>query len=162
LCAVLFTDLVSSTERAASLGDERWKQVLNRHDEVARAAIGRRAGRVVKTTGDGVLAILPSASASLLAAQQIRRSLALEGLEVRIGIHVAEVETRGEDIAGLGVHIAARIMSAAAPGEILVSATIPALTIGGTTNYEPRGQHTLKGVPGRWDLFAATGDTTPA
>jgi class 3 adenylate cyclase/alpha-beta hydrolase superfamily lysophospholipase len=162
LCAVLFTDLVSSTERAAALGDERWKQVLNRHDDVARSAIGRSAGRVVKTTGDGVLAILPSASASLQAAQQIRRSLALEGLEVRIGIHVAEVEARGEDIAGLGVHIAARIMSAAAPGEILVSVTVPALTIGSATNYEPRGRHTLKGVPGEWDLFAATDHTTPA
>jgi class 3 adenylate cyclase len=162
LCAVLFTDLVSSTERLASLGDERWKHVLNRHDDVARTAIGRCAGRVVKTTGDGVLAILPSASASLQAAQQIRRSLALEGLDVRIGIHVAEVEARGDDIAGLGVHIAARIMSAAAPGEILVSATIPAVAIGGTTHYEPRGHHTFKGVPGQWELFAATDHATPA
>ena len=74
---------------------------------------------------------------------------------MRIGIHVAEVEARGDDVAGLGVHIAARIMSAAAPGEILVSATIPAVAVGGDAEYEPRGQHTLKGVPGRWDLFAA-------
>jgi class 3 adenylate cyclase len=155
LCAVLFTDLVSSTERAAVLGDERWKGVLNRHDEVVRNAIGRCAGRVVKTTGDGVLAILPSASNALRSAYEIRRLLALEGLEVRIGLHVAEVESRGDDIAGLGVHVAARIMSAAKAGEILVSATIPAI-VDGDHDFEPRGTHVLKGVPGQWDLFAAT------
>ena len=160
LCAVLFTDLVSSTERAAALGDERWKAVLNRHDDVARTAVGRRAGRVVKTTGDGVLAVLPTASAALDAAAQIRRSLEHEGLEVRIGIHVAEVEGRGDDIAGLGVHVAARIMSAAAPGEILVSTTIPAIIGGTARGFEPRGRHVLKGVPGEWDLFAATRDAT--
>ena len=88
-------------------------------------------------------------------AQHIRDALAVEGLDVRIGVHVAEVEARGDDVAGLGVHIAARIMSAAAAGEILVSATIPAVAVGGDAEYEPRGQHTLKGVPGRWDLFAA-------
>jgi class 3 adenylate cyclase len=155
LAAVLFTDLVSSTERAAAVGDERWAAVLNRHDEVVRKAVGRGAGRVVKTTGDGVLAVLPSASAAVRTAQHIRDALTTEGLDVRIGIHVAEVEARGDDVAGLGVHIAARIMSAAAPGEILVSATIPAVAVSGEAEYEPRGQHTLKGVPGRWELFAA-------
>ncbi len=155
LCAVLFTDLVSSTERAAAVGDEQWAAVLNRHDEVARSAVERGAGRVVKTTGDGILAVLPSASAALQVARNIRRSLALDDLEVRVGIHVAEIEARGDDVAGLGVHIAARIMGAAAPGEILVSATIPAVAIGGGIEYEPRGTHTLKGVPGQWDLFAA-------
>jgi class 3 adenylate cyclase/alpha-beta hydrolase superfamily lysophospholipase len=158
LCAVLFTDLVSSTEQAAAVGDERWTSVLNRHDEVARTAVGRCAGRVVKTTGDGVLAVLPSASAALQAGRQIRRALALEGLDVRIGIHVAEIEARGDDVAGLGVHIAARIMGKAAPGEILVSATIPAVAIGAGAEYEPRGSHTLKGVPGQWELFAAVDD----
>lgn len=156
LCAVLFTDLVSSTERAAALGDERWKAVLNRHDEVARRTIGRCAGRIVKTTGDGILAILPTASTALDAAEEVRRSLRSEGLEVRIGIHVAEVETRGDDIAGLGVHVAARIMSAAAAGEILVSATVPAIVDTTHRHFEPRGRRTLKGVPGEWDLFAAT------
>jgi class 3 adenylate cyclase len=155
LAAVLFTDLVSSTERAAAVGDERWAAVLNRHDEVVRKVVERGAGRVVKTTGDGVLAVLPSASAAVRTAQQIRDALAVEGLDVRIGIHVAEVEARGDDVAGLGVHIAARIMSAAAAGEILVSATIPAVAVGGEAEYEPRGAHTLKGVPGKWELFAA-------
>jgi class 3 adenylate cyclase len=155
LCAVLFTDLVSSTERAADLGDEHWKAVLNQHDEVVRNAIGRCAGRVVKTTGDGVVAILPSASNALRSAYDIRRLLGLEGLEVRIGLHVAEVEARGDDIAGLGVHVAARIMSAARAGEILVSATIPAI-VSRDHDFEPRGTHVLKGVPGEWELFAAT------
>jgi class 3 adenylate cyclase len=154
LCAVLFTDLVSSTERAAALGDERWTVVLNRHDEVARTAVGRAAGRIVKTTGDGVLAVLPSGSAALQAAHDIRRSLALQGLEVRIGIHVAEIEARGDDVAGLGVHIAARIMSAAAPGDILVSATVPMIAGSSAATFAPRGRHALKGVPGEWDLFA--------
>jgi class 3 adenylate cyclase len=156
LCAVLFTDLVSSTERAAALGDEQWKAVLNRHDDVVRRMVSRAAGRVVKTTGDGVLATLPSATAALEAADQIRHWLASEGLEVRIGIHVAEIESRGDDVSGLGVHIAARIMSAAAPGEILVSATVAAVVAGRELEFAPRGRHTLKGITGEWELFAAT------
>lgn len=155
LCAILFTDLVSSTERAAELGDERWKAVLNRHDDVARTTVARCAGRVVKNTGDGVLATLPSATAALRSADQIRAALAGEGLDVRIGIHVGELEQRGDDVAGLGVHVAARVMSAAAPGEVLVSATVPAVVVGTGVEFEPRGTHRLKGVPGEWELFAA-------
>jgi class 3 adenylate cyclase len=161
LRAVLFTDLVSSTERAAALGDERWKAVLDRHDEVACAIVGRCAGRVVKTTGDGILAVLPSASAGLRAADEIRRTLTRDGLAVRIGLHVAEVEARGDDVAGLGVHVAARIMSAAGPGEILVSATVPMIVGDGAATFVPRGRHTLKGVPGEWDLFAAAPEDQP-
>jgi len=156
LCAVMFTDLVSSTEQAAALGDERWKAVLNRHDEVARAIVGRHAGRVVKTTGDGILAVLPSASAGVRAAHEIRRSLARDGLEVRVGLHVAEIEARGDDIAGLGVHVAARIMAKAAAGEVLVSATVPVIAGDGEFAYESRGRHPLKGVPGEWELLAVT------
>ncbi len=156
LCAILFTDLVSSTERAAAVGDEQWKALLNRHDDVARTMVSRAAGRVVKTTGDGVLAALPSATAALEAADRIRHALASEGLEVRIGIHVAEIETRGDDIAGLGVHTAARIMSAAAPGEILVSTTVAAVAAGRQLDFASRGHHTLRGIPGEWELLAAT------
>jgi class 3 adenylate cyclase len=152
---VLFTDLVSSTERAAVLGDERWKAVLNRHDDVARTMVSRGGGRVVKTTGDGVLATLPSARAALQAADQIRRALAADGLEVRIGIHVAEIEQRGDDIAGLGVHVAARIMSLATAGEVLVSGAVPSAVAGTDVAFMPRGTHQLKGVPGEWELFAA-------
>jgi class 3 adenylate cyclase len=156
LCAVLFTDLVSSTEHAAKLGDTRWTSVLNRHDEVVHRMVDRGAGRVVKSTGDGVLAVLPTASAALRAAHQIRRALADDDLEVRIGIHVGEVESRGEDVAGLGVHVAARILSAAAPGEILVSSTVPAVMGGADSEeFQSRGFHRLKGVPGDWELFAA-------
>ena len=156
LCAVLFTDLVSSTERAAELGDERWKAVLDRHDGAARTAVSRCAGRVVKTTGDGVLAILPSATAALQAARQIRNALTEQGLEVRVGIHVGELEARGDDVAGLAVHVASRVMSAATAGEILVSATVPAVTVGSAARFESRGVHQLKGVPGDWELFTPT------
>src|SRR5262249_52233770 len=155
LSAVLFTDLVSSTEHAAALGDARWKAVLDLHDAAVRTTVGRCAGRVVKTTGDGVLATLPSATAALDAAMQIRELVARQDLEVRIGIHVAEIEMRGDDIAGLGVHVASRIMSAARPGEILVSPTIPPIVTNGSVTFEPRGLHDLKGVPGEWSLFAA-------
>jgi class 3 adenylate cyclase/alpha-beta hydrolase superfamily lysophospholipase len=154
LCAVLFTDLVSSTEHAAALGDERWKAVLDRHDEVAQTMVGRGAGRVVKTTGDGVLATLPSASAALRAAEQIRSALTAEGLDVRIGVHVADIEARGDDVAGLGVHVASRIMAAAEPGEILVSSIVPLAVAGVGVDFEPRGRRALKGVPGEWELFA--------
>jgi class 3 adenylate cyclase len=155
LCAVLFTDLVSSTERAADLGDARWARVLDRHDAVARQAVDRGGGRVVKTTGDGVLAVLPTASNALTAAAEIGRSLDHEGLAVRIGIHVAEVEHRDDDIAGLGVHVAARIMGRAEAGEILVSATVPAIVGPGPWVFTDRGRHTLKGVPAEWHLYAA-------
>lgn len=156
LCAVLFTDLVSSTEQAARLGDERWARVLDRHDAVVQRVIDRAGGRVVKTTGDGILAVLPTASAALDAAAEIRRSLDRDGLAVRIGIHVAEIEHREDDIAGLGVHVAARVMGKAQSGEILVSATVPAIVGTATRDFTPRGRHGLKGVPGEWDLYAAT------
>jgi class 3 adenylate cyclase len=156
LCAVLFTDLVSSTERAAAVGDERWKSVLNHHDAVARTMVGRGGGRVVKTTGDGVLAVLPSASAALRAGEQIAQALTAEDLQVRIGIHVAEIEHRGDDVAGLGVHVAARVMAAAGAGEIYVSSTVPTVVAGGGFRFETRGTHQLKGVPGDWELFAVT------
>jgi class 3 adenylate cyclase len=161
LCAVLFTDLVSSTERAAAVGDERWKSVLNHHDAVARTMVGRGGGRVVKTTGDGVLAVLPSASAALRAGEQIAHALADDDLQVRIGIHVAEIEHRGDDVAGLGVHVAARVMAAAGPGETYVSATVPAVVAGagGGFRFESRGVRTLKGIPGESELFAVVPET---
>ena len=157
LCAVLFTDLVSSTERAAAAGDERWRRVLDRHDAAAARAVGRAGGRVVKTTGDGILAVLPTATAALAAAAEIRGSLLAEGLEIRAGVHVAEIEHRDDDIAGLGVHVAARVMAKAASGEILVSATVPTIVDPTTHTFTPRGRHELKGVPGDWDLYAAEG-----
>jgi class 3 adenylate cyclase len=150
---VLFTDLVDSTKRAALLGDEGWKSVLNRHDSVVRSIVGRCGGMVIKTTGDGVLALLPSAGVCLRAATAIRRELSAEGLEVRIGVHVGDIDHRGDDVSGLAVNIASRAMSKAAAGEIVATVSVVAAVAGQTTTFEPLGSHTLKGVPGEWELF---------
>ena len=151
--ALIFTDLVASTERAASLGDARWKSVLDRHDRTVRAAVGSCCGTVVKTTGDGVLALLPSVGAAVQAAERVRHDLTVDGLEVRIGIHVGDVDRRGDDISGLGVHVAARIMALAKPGEVLASASVPPAITSKTAAFEALGAHELKGVPGEWELF---------
>jgi class 3 adenylate cyclase len=155
---VLFTDLVDSTKRAASLGDEGWKSVLNRHDSVVRSIVGRCGGMVIKTTGDGVLALLPSAGVCLRAATAIRRELSAEGLEVRIGVHVGDIDHRGDDVSGLAVNIASRAMSKAAAGEIVTTVSVVAAVAGQTTTFEPLGSHTLKGVPGEWELFRVDAD----
>ncbi len=155
LAAVLYSDLVASTDRATALGDARWRRVLDRHDEIARACVGRRGGTVIKTTGDGILAILPSATSALRAAQELRAALLEQELEVRVGIHVGDIDRRGDDISGVGVVIAARILNLAAPGEILASSAAVSATTGEPIQFEPRGQHHLKGVPGTWPIFAA-------
>ena len=155
LTAVLCSDLVASTERMTALGDTRWKGVLNRHDEIARSCIARRGGTVIKTMGDGVLAILPSATNAVRAAHELRDALEQEQLEVRVGIHVGDVHRRREDISGVGVVIAARIQGLAAAGEILASGTAVAAMTGESLAFEPRGEHQLKGVPGTWPTFAA-------
>jgi len=149
---VLFTDIVDSTARAASLGDAKWKALLDRHDGVIRAAVGHCGGTVVKTTGDGVLALLPSASAALTVAERMRRDLAVAELEIRVGIHVGDIDKRGDDISGLAVNIAARAMSKAGPGEIYVTDSVVAATGGPGSQYEPQGSYELKGVPGEWAL----------
>ena len=153
LSAVMFTDLVDSTERAASLGDEDWKFLLDRHDAAVRAVVGRRGGSVVKTTGDGVLALLPSAGVSLRAATEIRRDLAVEGLDVRIGLHVGDIDRRGDDVSGLAVNLASRVMSKGDAGEIVVSVSVVAAVAGQAVAFEALGTHELKGIPGAWELF---------
>jgi class 3 adenylate cyclase len=152
LAAVLFTDLVDSTARAASLGDAQWKALLDRHDAVIRAAVEHCGGTVVKSTGDGVVAVLPSASAALQVATRVRRDLAPEGLETRIGIHVGDIDRRGDDISGLAVNIAARVMAKAGTGEIYVTDSVIAATGGSGPQYEAQGTYDLKGVPGDWSL----------
>ena len=152
LAAVLFTDLVDSTARAASLGDAKWKALLDRHDGVIGAAVGHCGGTVVKGTGDGVLAILPSASAALTVATRVRRDLAHEELEARFGIHVGDIDRRGDDISGIAVNIAARVMSKAGTGEIYVTDSVVAATGGPSPQYEAQGRFELKGVPGEWAL----------
>lgn len=120
LAALMFTDLVASTERAASVGDARWKSVLDRHDTALRAVVGSCGGTVIKTTGDGILAILPCAGDALRAAERVRETLKLDGLDVRIGIHVGDIDRRGEDVSGLGVVVAARAMALAGANQIVV------------------------------------------
>jgi class 3 adenylate cyclase len=149
----MFTDIVASTERAASLGDTRWKSVLDRHDRTVGAAVGNCGGTVVKTTGDGVLALLPSAGAAIRAAERIRDTLATDGLAVRIGIHVGDIDRRGDDISGVGVHIAARAMATAESGEVVVTASVLASVTGQAATFEPLGAHKLRGVPGAWELY---------
>jgi class 3 adenylate cyclase len=155
LAAVLYSDLVASTDRTTSLGDARWRRVLDRHDEIAWACVGRRGGTVIKTTGDGVLAILPSATNALRVARELRGALLEQDLEVRVGIHVADIDRRGDDISGVGVVIAARILNLAAPGEILVSTSVVSAATGEPIQFEPRGEQHLKGIPGTWPIFAA-------
>jgi class 3 adenylate cyclase/pimeloyl-ACP methyl ester carboxylesterase len=158
LAALMFTDLVASTERAASLGDTRWKSVLDRHDAVVRAAVGNCGGTVVKTTGDGVLAFLPSAGSAVRAAERIRDQLGVDGLAVRIGIHVSDIDRRGDDISGIGVNITARVMAVADSGEIAVTPSVPIALTGQVAAFETLGTHQLKGVPGEWELFRLSGN----
>jgi class 3 adenylate cyclase len=150
VAVILFTDLVDSTRRAAASGDAAWKRLLDRHDEVNRAAVERRGGQVVKTTGDGVLALLPSATAAIDAARAIRQQLVEGDLEVRIGIHVGEVDRRGDDVSGLAVNVAARVMAEAAAGQVLVSEVVT--LVASSSEFAAVGARTLKGVEGTWRL----------
>jgi len=154
LATVLFTDIVSSTERAAELGDRRWKDLLNSHDRMVRDAIERFKGREVKTTGDGFLATFDGPGKAINAATTIREGANRLGIQVREGLHVGEVELRGEDIGGLAVHVAARVMSSAPADGIIVSSTVKDLVIGAGIEFEELGVRELKGIPGTWNLFA--------
>jgi class 3 adenylate cyclase len=158
LVTVLLTDIVASTERQAEVGDQRWKQLLTRHDEAVRRQIQRFGGREVKTTGDGVLSTFDGparAARCAIAAREAARQL---GLETRAGLHTGEVELRGADIAGVAVHIAARIAALAHPGEVLVSRTVRDLVAGSGIAFSERGTHVLRGVPDEWQLFAVTSE----
>ncbi|MGN6162001.1 MAG: adenylate/guanylate cyclase domain-containing protein [Marmoricola sp.] len=157
LCTMMFTDIVGSTVLAAELGDAVWRNRLELHDQIVRAQVARFRGRIVNTAGDGFLAIFDSPGRAIGCARSIRVALESAGLQVRTGIHTGEVEIRGEDVAGLAVHIGARIGGLAEAGEILVSAAIPLLTAGTGAAFVDRGEYELKGVPGRWHLFAAEG-----
>jgi class 3 adenylate cyclase len=157
LATVLFTDIVESTETARSLGDHVWKERLDRHDMLAKRQISRFGGQIVKQTGDGVLATFEGPAAAIRCARAMADGVAQIGVSIRCGVHVGEIEQRGDDIAGIAVHIAARVCSAAQPGETLVSRTVTDLVAGSGIEFEDRGAHELKGVPGSWNLFAVTG-----
>jgi class 3 adenylate cyclase len=154
LASVLFTDIVESTARAAALGDEAWAQVLDRHDAIARSAIGSYGGRFVKETGDGVLAVFDAPARGIECAKQLRSALSHAGIAIRAGIHTGEIELRGEDISGIGVHIAARVAALADAGELLVSRTVRDLVTGSEYAFATRGTHRLRGMPERWELLS--------
>ena len=154
LTTVLFTDIVGSTERAAKLGDARWRALLDSHDAVVRRQIERLRGVVIKTTGDGFLATFDGPARAVRCAVAVQDELRSLGVQVRSGIHTGEVERRGEDVGGIAVHIAQRVQALAEPGGILVSRTVVDLVAGSGLEFTDRGEQALKGVPGEWRLFS--------
>jgi class 3 adenylate cyclase len=158
LATVLFTDIVDSTRRAASIGDSAWRTLLGRHDAVARTAIERSGGQLIKSTGDGVLATFDRPSRALETAIAIRRGVEALGLRVRAGLHTGEIELAAGDVAGLAVHIASRVASLAGPSDIFLTSTVRDLVLGSDVELVERGSRVLKGVPGRWRIFALAGE----
>jgi class 3 adenylate cyclase len=158
LATVLFTDIVGSTQQASRLGDRRWRELLNVHDELAGRLVEEFGGRLVKTTGDGVLATFDGPGRGIRCAAALRDELAGIGLQIRAGLHTGEVELRDHDVGGVAVHIAARVMGTAGPDEILTSRTVRDLVVGSNTVLEDRGTQSLKGVDGPWQLFAVVGN----
>ena len=154
LATVLFTDVIGSTERAAELGDRRWKELLDRMDRVVHGEIERAGGRLVKTTGDGHLATFDGPGKAIRCARALIDGVKSLGVQIRAGLHTGEIELRGTDVGGIAVHIGARVASAAGPSEVLVSRTVTDLVAGSGIDFEDRGKHALKGVPGEWRLFA--------
>jgi len=157
MATVLLTDIVSSTNRAQEVGDATWVNQLQLHDDVARELVEENGGRVVKSTGDGILAVFELPGRGLSAAAALATALDRIGMPIRSGLHTGEIEVRGQDVAGIGVHIAARVMATASAGEILVSRTVRDLVVGSEFRFIDRGPHHLKGVEGDWQLFALTG-----
>jgi len=155
LATVLFTDVVQSTEQAVTLGDRRWRAVLDRHDSIIARELARFRGRFVKSMGGGVLATFDGPARAVHCAAALRDSLFAAGVSVRTGIHTGEIELRDDDIGGVAVHIASRVITHASSGEILTSSTVKDLVVGSDIVFDDRGEHELKGVPGRWRLFAA-------
>ena len=154
LATVLFTDIVESTRRAAEIGDRDWHALLDAHDAVVRAQLVRFRGREVNTSGDGFLATFDGPQRAIRCAMAIRDAVQALGIEVRAGLHTGECEIRGDDIGGIAVHIGARVSALAGPNDVLVSSTLRDLVIGSGLEFDDRGAHQLKGVPGEWHLFA--------
>jgi class 3 adenylate cyclase len=156
LSTVLFTDIVDSTNRASLEGDRRWAELLDDHDQICQRAVNAGRGRVVKMTGDGVLATFDGPAAAISAAQSMIANVAVLGLHLRAGVHTGEIERRGSDIGGVGVNFAARVMAASQPDQVWVSATVPGLSSGSGISFTSCGQHTLKGIDGAHELHAVT------
>jgi class 3 adenylate cyclase len=153
LATVMFTDIVDSTSRAAELGDRRWRELVERHDQLVRRELVRHRGREVKTMCDGFFATFDGPARGIRAAVETRNAVRDLGLEIRAGLHTGEVEMMNGDVGGIAVNIGARVGAAAGPGEVLVSRTVTDLVAGSGIEFADRGAHTLKGVPGEWQLF---------
>jgi class 3 adenylate cyclase len=154
LATVLFTDIVASTAHAATLGDRAWASTLRQHDDIALREVERHRGVLVKRTGDGLLATFDGPGRCVRAAQCIRNAMRPLGLELRAGVHTGEIHRSADDVAGIAVHIRARIGALAGAGEILVSGTVKDLVIGSGLDFEDRGRHELRGIPGDWQVWA--------
>jgi class 3 adenylate cyclase len=161
LATVLFTDIVGSTERAGELGDRRWRELLERHHDLVRAQLGAHDGREVKTMGDGFLATFDGPAKAIRCATAIAGRSSADGVEIRAGVHTGECELIGDDVGGMAVHIGARVMAKAGPGEVLVSGTVKDLVVGSGIEFDDLGNHELKGVPGEWRLLAVADPRTP-
>jgi pimeloyl-ACP methyl ester carboxylesterase len=154
LATVLFTDIVGSTARAVDVGDHRWRELLSAHNTLTRRALDRFGGREVKTTGDGFFATFAGPSRAIECGRSLQNGVRQLGLEIRVGLHTGECELMGEDVGGLAVHIGARVAALAEPAEVLVSSTVKDLVAGSGIEFDNRGMHVLKGIPGKWQLFA--------
>jgi class 3 adenylate cyclase len=154
LATVLFTDIVESTRRAAEIGDRDWRALLDAHDAIVRVQLNRFRGREVSTSGDGFLAMFDGPQRAIRCAMAIRDAVQSLGIQVRAGLHTGECEVRGDDIGGIAVHIGARVSALAGPNDVLVSSTLRDLVIGSGLEFEDRGSHSLKGVPGEWRISA--------
>lgn len=155
LATVMFTDIVGSTDRAAELGDRRWRELLDMHDALVRKQLDEHRGRLIKTTGDGLLATFDGPARAIRSSFAIRDALKTVDIDIRTGLHTGEVEVRGDDVGGIAVHIGARVMSEAGTHEVLVSSTVKDLVAGSGISFEDRGTRRLKGVPDEWHLYAA-------
>jgi class 3 adenylate cyclase len=153
LVTVLFTDIVDSTALAAAMGDAAWRSLLERHHDATSSLVSESGGRVVKLTGDGVLAVFSGPARAIRCARAIVDRLGQLEISIRAGIHTGECEVIGDDVGGLAVHVGARVSALANPGEVLVSSTVKELVIGSGIQFQDRGRHELKGVPDTWQLF---------
>ena len=156
LATVMFTDIVGSTRFAAELGDRRWRETLERHDRLTRELVSAYGGRAIKSTGDGFLATFDGPARAVRCAKTIGQRVSDLGIELRAGLHTGEVEVIGSDVGGMAVHIGARIGALGGPGEVLASSTVRDLVVGSGIEFDERGAHELKGVPGEWTLYSVS------
>jgi class 3 adenylate cyclase len=157
LATVLFTDIVASTERLAALGDRAWRELLDEHDRTIDQIVTSYRGRVIRTLGDGMLAIFDGPARAVRCALAVRDAVAAQGMAVRAGLHTGEIERRGDDVVGVAVHTGARVAALAGAGEVFTSSTVKDLVAGSGIEFADRGEHALKGVPGIWRLYAVSG-----